>query len=561
MIRSFAQFKPYHFTLGTGGGLSVRGLVLDVQSIQITFSQCVDITDTTGIQVNIASGGWEEVAAVASGAEKIWEFTTTTAIAEGDSVEWQYLGGEDSIVGCVDAVDVGALGPKTITNGLELTAPTLDSVEVGTVADNVFVLVFSEDVSSADFTAGWTIEADAVELTIEDATESPAGTVQITTTESVYEGQTVTASYDAGTGDIVDVSGYPDGNALASITDEAVTNNSETSGAPTLVSIAVTPDTGTIDYGSTQQFTATGTYSDASAADITGDVTWDSSDDAVSTITAGGLATGVGVGTATISATLDAVSGDTTLAVAWTPALLYLSGEKGITLQISDLSLLCQTYDGTDGNVAVNDPVGRIKAKYGDSISFIQPTAASRPILRADGALYYLEFDGVDDSLYGASALNLSATDSLTLAAGVMRTGLTGGVQIVVEHGPSYTGAGVYTLQPQISGTAWLFGSKGTVSATTSTPLTDNTKYVHVDLADISTPIITSRLNGAEVASSSASQGTGNYTSQVVNIGRRNNATNPYKGRLYGLIIRGKQSSAGEIALIESWLNDQTGAY
>lgn len=249
MIRSFTPFKPYHFTLGVGGGLSVRGLVLDVQSIQVTFSQCVDITDTTGIQVNIGGAGWEEISAVSSGSAKTWILATTTVIAESDTVEWQYLGSEDSIVDCVDALDVGVLGPKTLTNGLELTAPTLESSEVGIEADTVFYLTFSEPVASTDFTLGWTIEADAVELTIEEAEVYSPGVIRMVVTESVYEGQTVTISYDDGVGDIVDVSGYPDGNALASITDESVTNNSETP-----IPILWSRDLTTLDLGADDTF-------------------------------------------------------------------------------------------------------------------------------------------------------------------------------------------------------------------------------------------------------------------------------------------------------------------
>ena len=43
---------------------------------------------------------------------------------------------------------------------------------------------------------------------------------------------------------------------------------------PTLTSIAVTPANPTIQFGGTQQFAATGTYSDGSTQNLTGSVTW-----------------------------------------------------------------------------------------------------------------------------------------------------------------------------------------------------------------------------------------------------------------------------------------------
>ena len=77
----------------------------------------------------------------------------------------------------------------------------------------------------------------------------------------------------------------------------------------TLVSIEVTPATPSIANGLTQQFTATGLYSDNSTQDLTTEVTWASSDDAVATVSnaagSNGLATAAGVGSTTVSATSD----------------------------------------------------------------------------------------------------------------------------------------------------------------------------------------------------------------------------------------------------------------
>jgi uncharacterized protein YjdB len=70
----------------------------------------------------------------------------------------------------------------------------------------------------------------------------------------------------------------------------------------TLRSIAVTPASPTIAKGATQQFTATGTYSDGSTHNLTTSVVWTSATPTVATIVAGGLATGVGQGTSNITA-------------------------------------------------------------------------------------------------------------------------------------------------------------------------------------------------------------------------------------------------------------------
>jgi lysophospholipase L1-like esterase len=83
-----------------------------------------------------------------------------------------------------------------------------------------------------------------------------------------------------------------------------------------LVSIAVTPANATIQEGTPLQYAATGTYSDLHTADLTSAVTWASSSTVIATMAAGGLASGVGGGTASITATLGPVQGSTPLVVA-----------------------------------------------------------------------------------------------------------------------------------------------------------------------------------------------------------------------------------------------------
>ena len=90
--------------------------------------------------------------------------------------------------------------------------------------------------------------------------------------------------------------------------------------SPQLVSIAVTPPNPSVAAGLTRQFTAIGTYSDKSSADITNQVTWKSSNQASATIeTTGkanpGLLTGLAAGTTTVTASLGALSAVTTLTV------------------------------------------------------------------------------------------------------------------------------------------------------------------------------------------------------------------------------------------------------
>ena len=90
----------------------------------------------------------------------------------------------------------------------------------------------------------------------------------------------------------------------------------------TLQSISIAPPTPTLIAGTSQQFTATGHFSDNSTQDLTSSVTWSSSATSVVTISASGLAQSVGAGNATITAAKLSISGNTLMTVNPAPVVL-----------------------------------------------------------------------------------------------------------------------------------------------------------------------------------------------------------------------------------------------
>ena len=99
------------------------------------------------------------------------------------------------------------------------------------------------------------------------------------------------------------------------------------SSGPMLVSLSVTPAKQTIAKGMPQQFTAMGTYADATTGDVTESVTWSSSTPSVATISnaygSQGRATSIGMGSTIITATDLAtnISGSTVLTISAYPHL------------------------------------------------------------------------------------------------------------------------------------------------------------------------------------------------------------------------------------------------
>jgi len=104
--------------------------------------------------------------------------------------------------------------------------------------------------------------------------------------------------------------------------------------SPTLVSIAITPENPSIPLGTSEQFTAIGTFSDNSMREITTSVTWTSATPDVATISNttsfNGLVTPVKTGVATVTAKSGSISSFTAVTVI-VPALISIDVEPAIS--------------------------------------------------------------------------------------------------------------------------------------------------------------------------------------------------------------------------------------
>jgi trimeric autotransporter adhesin len=82
-----------------------------------------------------------------------------------------------------------------------------------------------------------------------------------------------------------------------------------------VASFTISPLNTSIKPAATQQFSASGIFGDGSTRDITSTATWTSSNSAIATIDANGLATAVALGSTTITATDSGMKQSTTLTV------------------------------------------------------------------------------------------------------------------------------------------------------------------------------------------------------------------------------------------------------
>lgn len=274
-------------------GLTVTAAVL--QSIAVTPAS-PSIADGTSEQFT-ATGTYSDNSTQNLTTAVTWSSSATGVATVSNAAGTQGLAASSSTGNTtITATSQGVSG----STGLTVTAAVLQSIEVtpshpsiadGTSEAFTATGIYS-DGTTHDITAAvtWTSSAQSI-ATVSNATGSQgvAGGSAVGTT-------TITATL----------------NGLSGSTPLNVT-------PATLVSIAVTPAGSSIASGTTQQFTATGTYSDNSTHDLTTAVTWSSSATGIATVSnasgSNGLASSAGTGNSTITATYQGVSGSTGLTV------------------------------------------------------------------------------------------------------------------------------------------------------------------------------------------------------------------------------------------------------
>lgn len=187
-----------------------------------------------------------------------------------------------------------------------------------------------------------------------------------------------------------------------------------------------------------------------------------------------------------------------------------------------------------------------------------------RPIYRVDGdGRPYLEFDGVDDWMQTGTIT--PGTDKVQIFAGVRKLSDAGYPLVVELSAGANISNGSFNLiasgaSPGSAG--WSFLSRGTASAQAqigagyASPITN----VVTGLGDISADRSILRANGAQIAQSTADQGTSDYLAYPLYLGRRAGSALPFNGHLYGLILRfGPTLTDAQIAATEKWIARRTG--
>ena len=161
-----------------------------------------------------------------------------------------------------------------------------------------------------------------------------------------------------------------------------------------------------------------------------------------------------------------------------------------------------------------------------------------------------------------ASTFQNIGTDKMTVCHGVRKLS-DAALGVVVELSTSvFANPGAFWIAaPDSAANNLQFRAGGTTTANlVRTGLVAPTTLVVLGRTDISGDSLILRVNQSETTSL-ADQGTGNLGNYPLYFGRRAGTSLPYNGLMFSAICVGKAVSATELANIERWTNQRTGAY
>jgi hypothetical protein len=196
----------------------------------------------------------------------------------------------------------------------------------------------------------------------------------------------------------------------------------------------------------------------------------------------------------------------------------------------------------------------RVQLEVGSSATAYQKVGLTSDVTESGKRdCWGLLFDGSDDSLQTAS-VDFSATDKMTVMAGVRKLSDAASAALTELSTDAGSVNGTFAVYaPRTANNAVEYRSRGSATITVTegnvspAPIT----LVFTGLSDISGDSVTVRKNGVVANTNTGDQGSGNYSNNILYIGRRGGSTLPFNGILYTLIVRGATTPTSTIADFE----------
>ncbi len=254
------------------------------------------------------------------------------------------------------------------------------------------------------------------------------------------------------------------------------------SSGPTLNGITVAPGAAPVNVGQTQQFTATGQYSDGTSKDVTTNtsITWASSSSAVATVTSGGLAKAITAGTVMITASIGTISGQGQLQVTGasnivvTPAypIIALPGTQQFTATGTILNPNGTTTPGQDFTAVANWTSSLTTVATIDSTQDATnglATGVADGVTQISATYFGATSNSVVLTIGASTVINLAITPmTATIAAGQTQLFVATETESDGSTQPAAPGSVAWSISCNPTGTASIGATTGLVATTAS---------------------------------------------------------------------------------------------
>lgn len=213
-----------------------------------------------------------------------------------------------------------------------------------------------------------------------------------------------------------------------------------------------------------------------------------------------------------------------------------------------DLTTLFQDAAGTVPVVADGDPVGLWRDKSGNSRHFSQTTAGSRPIWHTSGGFSWVEFDGTNDWMIGATSMLAFATVNVFVGARSVAGGVDFATVIGQPHAVTHTNP-FYRWSIQTRNTAGLtigWHANGTAGASADAGAAAGNDFIATfGISSMWRPSISGqafnilRINKVQALAGGTGTQTITYPNATPSVMGANvvGSGDRFKGRIYSLIV------------------------
>ena len=178
-----------------------------------------------------------------------------------------------------------------------------------------------------------------------------------------------------------------------------------------------------------------------------------------------------------------------------------------------------------------------------------------------DGYPFFWLYDGTDDSDATASTVDGSASDKVTVIAGIAKLSDAAAACVIEHTATSASNDGSFILSAPTAAAVYQWRSKGTALSDAATAASYPAPHsgVLTGVGDIANDTSALRIGGAQVATAATDQGTGTYANATTYFGRRGASSLPFNGREYAIIERFGPMSDSERNQAERWVAQRMG--